>query len=409
MFVVEKDDIKIGAYLRSAILRNYDSIRKFCRAYLVLRDGSANDEEIRKLLNRFSQILKGKKRIQVDDLPFVTELLSISCEEVLSAGKLHVPVSSHVTNYDIAFSHDREVWDRYMKREDKLFLNSDEYCKTVIDYALDFKNYDFIKYLMEEKFIWFVDISEWKHFGFSYGAGTSVKQRDHGYIDTSTPLEIQYQDELRTRTIALAIENEDFDILDSLLAREVPELHDANMVGYPDVDFQVHRNDDVIRAVALSNDKIIDYYSQEFTVKNHTQKDNIFLYPYLDAVIKTMLENNKTNPAELLIRRAIKHNKQTLSKLKELLDESYTYYRERLGFELQDMDAYVKKQALFNFRFDTNSNLISYFYVPEKHKYNGLVTNIIRVDTKLGNPLIQELLNQLNSIFDEIVALKVEE
>ena len=78
MFTLEKDDRKIGIYLRQTILKKYDSIRRFCRAYLELRDGSTNDEEIRKLLNRFSQILKGVKRIQVDDLPYVTELLEVS-------------------------------------------------------------------------------------------------------------------------------------------------------------------------------------------------------------------------------------------------------------------------------------------------------------------------------------------
>lgn len=184
MFTIGTDGNKLGLHLREVIYKNYESVRQFCKAYLELRDGETNDEEIRKLLNRFSQILKGTKRIQIDDLPYVTELLGISCEEVLSGGTVYIPVSNRVTNYDIAFSHDRDVWDRYMKREDKLFLNCDEYCKSVIDYALDFKNYDFIKYLMDEHYIWFVDLSEWKSFGFSYGAGTSVKRRDIGDIDT---------------------------------------------------------------------------------------------------------------------------------------------------------------------------------------------------------------------------------
>ena len=93
MFTVEKDSSKFGAYLRESILKRYDSIRKFCRAYLELRDSETNSEEIRKLLNRFSQILQGTKRIQIDDLPYVTELLGISCEELLSAGTARVPVS----------------------------------------------------------------------------------------------------------------------------------------------------------------------------------------------------------------------------------------------------------------------------------------------------------------------------
>lgn len=409
MFTLEKDDRKIGIYLRQTILKKYDSIRRFCRAYLELRDGSTNDEEIRKLLNRFSQILKGVKRIQVDDLPYVTELLEVSCEEILSAGKVHLPISSHMTNYDIAFSHDREVWERYMKREDKLFLNCDEYCKSVIDYALEFKNYDFIKYLINEKFIWFVDMSEWKHFGFTYGAGTSVKRREIGYIDTHTPLELQYQDELRIKTIALAIENEDFDVLDSLLAREIPEMHQANMVGYPAIDLQSRKNIDLIRAIALSNDQIIDYYSQEFIVKNQQKKNNTFLFPYLADVIEEMLTNGRTDSVELCIKRAISHNKKSFETLTNLIDKSYEYQKESFGFDSTNMEDYLMKQTLYNLRFDSNNNLVSFFYNPAKHEYVGFVTNIIHVEGKYGTPLIKELLRELNETFDKIISLKGEE
>lgn len=57
------DDVEIGKHLKNVILKKYNSIRQFCKAYLELKDGSTNDEEIRKLLNRFSQILKGEKNI----------------------------------------------------------------------------------------------------------------------------------------------------------------------------------------------------------------------------------------------------------------------------------------------------------------------------------------------------------
>ena len=338
----------------------------------------------------------------------MTELLEVSCEEILSAGKVHLPISSHMTNYDIAFSHDREVWERYMKREDKLFLNCDEYCKSVIDYALEFKNYDFIKYLISEKFIWFVDISEWDD-GFTYGAGTSVKRREIGYVDTHTPLEIRYQDELRIKTIALAIENGDFDVLDSLLAREIPEMHQANMVGYPYIDLQSRKNIELIRAIALSNDQIIDYYSQEFIVKNQQKKDNTFLFPYLADVIEEMLTNGRTDSAELCIRRAISHNKKSFETLTNLIDNSYEYQKESFGFDSTNMEDYLMKQTLYNLRFDSNNNLVSFFYNPAKHEYVGFVTNIIHVESKYGTPLIKELLRELNETFDKIISLKGEE
>ena len=406
MFFVEKDDAKIGEYLKGIILEKYPSVRQFCIAYLKLRNGmsaDADDDEIRKLLNRFSQILKGEKRIQVYDLPFVTHLLGISCEEILSAGELHVPISSHVTNYYIASSYDRSEWESYMKREDRLFLNCDEYGKTVIDYALEFKNYDFIKYLLDEKFIWLEDLSGWEN-GLSYGAGTSIKRRKPGEIDTALPIEIKSQDKLRTDIIALAIENRDFDILDSLMAREIPEMHQAGVTGNHNLDFKACRNDDLIRAISLSDEKVIDYYSREFTIKNQQGRDNTFMYPFLGAVIKTAFENMKDSSAELLIRQAIKHNKKTLSELRKLIDESCVDYMETHNLGTEDM-AFVKEQVLCNFCFDPDNDLVSYYYTPAKHKHKGLVTNIIHADAETDRPLVRELLNELNGIYDEITAL----
>jgi hypothetical protein len=119
MFHVENNSAVLGAYLRSLIKSRFASIRKFCRAYLELRDNTADvsDEEIRKLLNRFSQILKGDKRIQIDDLPYVTELLGVSCEEVLSAGKDSVKAAGSVEDRSAEFSNDPSTWQEYIGRD----------------------------------------------------------------------------------------------------------------------------------------------------------------------------------------------------------------------------------------------------------------------------------------------------
>ena len=405
MFYLEKDDAKVGAYLKAQILKKYSSVRQFCKAYLELRDGSTDDEEIRKLLNRFSQILKGTRSIQTDDLPFVTEILQISCEDVLSAGKSHMPVSSHITNYDIAFSSDREVWERYMKREDKLFLNCDEYCKSVIDYALEFKNYAFIKYLLDEGFIWFVDLSEWKGMGFTFGAGTNVKRRDIGDIDTFTPIEIQSQDRLRTQTIALAIENDDFDILNKLLAREIPEMHETGFV-FPRVDYQPKKDESLINAVAASSEKMLTYFSDDFSIKNMQNQSNRFVFPFISDVINVMLENGRFAQAEAIIRKMIRHNKYVLDQLTSVINEAYEYNRKNLGFSDEGMDDYIKKQTLYGFNYDDVNDLVSFFYISEKRKYIGLVSNIVRVDCDKGSTLIRELVIELNDLYDSVVALK---
>lgn len=401
MLELERDPKKIGKYLKARICEKYGNVRKFCRDYLVERDGSTNDEEIRKLQNRFSQILKGKKNIQITDLPYVTKCLDASCEEILSAGKQFVPVSGRMTNYDIAFSRNREIWEEYMKREDKLFLNCDEYGKSVLDYAFDFKNYGFIKFLLDEGFIWFVDQSDCQHLGYTYGAGTSVKRRDPGSVDSFTPLEIEYQDDLRIRTIILAIENEDFEILDSLKARELPEMNMINAVGAPMAELVGRRNERIIKAIALSKDKILDYFSQEYHIKDRFGKDRTIMYPFYGEVIDVMIKEECNPSAELFIRKAIRHNENAYEKLNVLLKEATESYRA----DWMDGDQIARTFALNGFRIDNVNRTVSFYYPNQKKEIKGFATNIVRVNSKTVNPLLKELIAELNKTYEKIIAL----
>jgi len=407
MFKIEENNQKVGAYLKKLIEKKYDSHRKFCRAYIEAQGLEVTDEKLRKMGNRISQIIKGAKAIQTYDLPFFTDLLGVSCEEILSAGKTFVLTSGHVTNYEIAYSHDRAVWERYMHHKDNLFMNFDEYGKSVIDYAFEFKNYEFIKYLLDEKYIWLVDNSQWQ--GFTYGAGTSIKRREIGYIDSSTPLQIQYEDRLRTQTIALAIENDDLTVLDSLLARENPALYYANYTGYPKVDLEKYRNDDLIETIANGDETVLSYFSEPFETSNLKApkwRRNTFLFPYLGDVIDVMLKNGRKE-SEVLIRRAIRHNKETYTKLKDILKEGYKNAINNYGFEVsEEMKSEVWKRTVFDFKFDENTRMISYYYCRGKHDTVGMITNIIKVTTKPTNLLLSELVNELNDWFEKTVNLK---
>ena len=103
--------------------------------------------------NRICQIKKGRKWIQVEDLPIFSDILGVSIEELLSAGNYFIPDASRMTNYSVAFSKDRKIWEEYVNNPEGVFVNYDEYGKSVIDYALQFKNYDFLKYLLDEGII----------------------------------------------------------------------------------------------------------------------------------------------------------------------------------------------------------------------------------------------------------------
>lgn len=396
MFQVE-DNKKIGKYLDNLINKKYPSRRQFCAAYLEHEGIPVNDDELRKMNNRFTQIVKGKKGLQLYDLPIITELLDISCEELLSCGKVFVPVSTHVTNYDIAFSKDKKVWSEYMEREDKLFLNCDEYGKTVLDYAFEFKNYSFLKYLMDKKFIWLVDNSGWGDFG--YGGGTSVKRRDIGEIDCSVPIQVKFEDEIRTNVIALAIENKDKKMLDKLKARENPSLHLVN--NFPSrFDNSKYYNERLIEAIALADFEIIDYYSDEISVENVQGHTNTFMFPYIGKVMDLMIINQRKE-VELLLRKSIKHNKNVYEQLEDLTEKEYQRLKDYYKYSLDDeFIQKLQKDAWRHFDHSKQNDLVGLLCSDS----SGLISNIIKVTKKPADPLQKELVEELNQYYDLIVS-----
>ena len=421
----ELNDKKIGAHLKELIdERGYKTTADFCRDYLKLKQPSQDITEtiLQNERNRFGAILKGDKKIQTHDLPILSELLCVSCEEILSAGKQYASTRNHVTNYEIAQSHDRKVWDEYMKREDTIFLNCDEYCKTVIDYALEFKNYAFMKYLLEENFIWFVDNSRENYEQYYYGADTSIKSNWNRFDmpDQFMQRELYDKDKLRTQTAVLAIENGDCDILDAMHAREIPELHDVAIWGTDKLDFVKNRNDDLIEAVAASeNEEILAYFSDEFPVQDRWRRENALMFPFLNDVIRIMLGNNN-KCAVFIIRKMIAHNKSTYEKTNSLIKEAcQTEYsaiqknKEKIikeayenGISLAELKITfkteeVKSTMLSYFKFDKNTNVVSFFSGAKK----GIATNIFGITRSKCSPEIKKLVDELNSWYNRIILL----
>lgn len=397
------DNIKIGAYLKKLIEKKYPSHRQFCKAYLEMIGTEATNEELRKMGNRMSQILKGKKGIQIYDLPVFTDLLGVSCEEILSCGKCFVPTSSHVTNYDIAFSHDPKVWKKYVERDDKLILNCDEYGKTILDYIFEFKNYAFLKYLIDKKLIWLVDNSGWD--GYTYGAGTSIKRRETVFIDTSMPMQIKYEDQIRMQAVALAIENGDYSTLDFLCARENPGLHMMSIFLH-NMDSAKYYNDNMVTAIANSDESILDYFSEEFEVEDEQKRKHKFIYPYIGSVIDLMLQN-KRKESELLIRRTLVHNKRAYEILSRMVDDAYKANCDSLWSELdKSMEAHIREQTLSYLYFSDSRDMVSFFCSTGRKSVKVYVTNIVNITETASTPLLNDLIEESNEWYYRIVSMK---
>lgn len=399
MFKLESNK-EIGKYLSNLIIKKYPSVRQFGKACIEADGRIADNEEMRKASNRLSQILKGTKSLQISDLPIFTKLLDVSCEELLSAGKCFTTTSNHLTNYSIATSKDPKLWNEYVEREDKLILNADEYGKTVIDYALNFQNYDFLKFLVDNKYIWFVGTDKSDLFHYGFGAGTNI-ERNPLRLHNLNILETKMQEhhELRMKMITLAIEHNDITMLTKLHAREIPPLYQACFyTSIPD-DINAFFDPALIAALANASDEILEYFSNEFEITDYRDRTNRFVFPYISELIDVLLENNN-DYAEWVIKNAIKHNQYVYDHLCKLFEPAVKDYKKQLGFlKHEDLKGTIEKSILEDVHFCANSSLIKYL---GRYTADMMVSNLVRVSATSNNVKITHLIQELNDLYSKI-------
>lgn len=410
MHEIEND--KIGEYLKTLITEKYVSQRKFCEAYIKATGGNVNNDETRKMANRLSQIIKGAKAIQIYDLPIFTELLDATCEEILSAGQYFVPKSNRVTNYSVAFSKSKNDWVSYIEREDKLILNPDEYGNTVIDYALQFRNYEFLKFLMDNQYIWF-DSRKDNEYIMTFGAGTSIKRREPHNIDSYLEYKIYTEDELRINMICLAIENNDRKMLDDLRAREITEMYySAHYLRCALPDFDTRYDENLVRHISKASDEILDYFTDEFEIrdtikyKDGSKRSHTFMFPFISQVLDLIIEGNHSF-TEFALKKSIEHNQRTYDTLNQLIEKSIKTNKEPYNYRsnehLKTIEPDIIKGVMRWLDFSENGNIVSFC---DMVNVSGIITNVAHTVKASSNVKINHLIEELNGLYSKIRNIK---
>lgn len=405
------DNTKIGKHLSDLIKNSeYKNDRQFGIAYLKLRDGEANPDDIQKMQNKICQIKQGNKGIQIADLPIFSELLGVSIEDILSAGTALAPASNRKSNYSIAFSKDPTEWESYIQSDDRLILNPDEYDKTAIDYALEAGNYLFLKYLTNKGYIWFVGDDK-KEYYLGFGAGTSIKRREIGFHD---PLEyrMKEQDDLRFKMIALAISNKDFEMLNTLHAREIPLLYTINPIQHWTLrDKQLPSSTNVeqmIESIASSEDTTtIAYFFDEFeTDAESNALRSTFVFPYAGKVLDALITGKRISESKRFLEKAIDHNKKVQKELKKLVDKSKISCME-LNSNLTNSgyydDAYFRRESWREYHFYADTGFVAYYMPFYAKNTTGFITNVINVTASSKNTEVQFLIDELRKTYNYFI------
>lgn len=355
-------------------------------------------DEIRKLTNRLSQILKGVKAIQTYDLPIFSELLGISCEAILTAGAFLNPLLCRRTNYNIAFSQYENDWKEYLAREDSIAAYADEFGKTVVDYALEFKNYKFLRFLMENGYIKFVSNESIWDFGYNFGAKSLIKDKRRQTLEN----QFLQDNTLRTRLIALALESDDESVLGELHAREFPVQYTVIPYRCDAIKFADFYDENYIDAIVRANDKVFDYFCQEYNVTSLQARDFCckWLFPFFGAMIEKAI---KVNPerALLLSDIAIAHNKEIYDNLRK---EVFRVAKEQKKFRSDVGFAEIIKDVLRDFHINEERNYVTYYaYWCRGNTISGLVISVNAISKEKA---IQDKINQVNELYNKIINIQ---
>ena len=409
IFIIDSE--AIGKYISGLIDKKFKSSREFCHRWLKenneLTDNDLkNKESIQNRANKLSQIKKGKKNIQIDDLPIFSKLLGVSFERILSAGESGPALPKRVSNYYIAQSKSKKEWQEYIDRADKPFLYMDEFGKTIIEYAIEFKNYALIKFLLDKGCIWFDSECE-SDYGIIFGAGAKTQENSSDNSENNAALSAIYKrypmnhlhsrltenDWFRMNVIPIACDNRDLKMLGDLRAREIPGLYfRANYLSCSHPEVNSHYDASVVKRIANSDNKILEYFTDSFDIQSSQNccdkngKERTFVYPYISQLLDFLIAEGKPF-ANRALEKMIEHSKATLDKLNGLINDS-------LQSECYDENSWRE-----NYDFYDDGNFVSF---RNKRTYDGIITNIAAVSKKSNDRHTQTLLNNLNDIYKQI-------
>ena len=319
--------------------------------------------------------------------------MEITCEELLSAGKSKPAFPDRYSNYTFAHSTDRGYWERYINNDDKLFLNADEYGKTILDYAFECENYGLIKFLTENNYITIVDNESTKDYVMTFmSPDKAMKYMSRNANKLND--EIINNDKIRTTVVALAIKKNDKYFLTKLRAREIPALYSVCEYGFSTQfdNFESSYNDKLTNAVANADKEILGYFSEPFSIKSE-HSEGVFIYPFLGRLLDKMISENNKNTVYVL-ERTLDYNSNVLNELSEKIAQSYIMYKKYCD----DKEAFSGAVKYF----DMNDNGVFTFMNYDPSDTSNLIkmkSNVIHISKKSKDEKINELISKINKIY----------
>ena len=336
-----KDEKQIGDFIKEKLARLNMKPIDLAEA-LAEAKGDYTKSQLRDLVYKW---INGRRKPGTDYIYYLSKILKVSIEEILVAGEVCEKYENRpYTLYSIAKSGDFERLNEIMqvKTPDGTVVgaNYDEYDKTIIDYAIEFENIDLINYMVDKKYIEFIDFGPHLYSWIRIG-------------------NVWSPEEMVLKMLRLAVKYDDVKLFSRIVTRETPLWRIDSFEG--DIykrersrEGLTIENADIIDI--LNTKKIFDYVTTSYiptlddwkridgtlaSVLGRNKKglitNQIFKVPRLPIMFNLLLDtalSTKHETACELLKVAKRHNDQAHKELTqffsagELTIDQYGNYRQ---------------------------------------------------------------------------------
>lgn len=157
-------------------------------------------------------------------------------------------------------------------------------------------------------------------------------------------------------------------------------------------------------AILKSSDEVLKYFSEEFEINTNFKAKSRFMFPYLGKLIE-MTVKISGKAATSMLKKALKHNQDLLKRIKQIAELS--------AKSIGDKAEYMPKDAIYDwimhdYNFYDDNDTVAYWVRDGKGAYQGVFSNVIRVNGTSKDPSIAKLIGELNDSYDMIHEYKYE-
>ncbi|MBQ7828595.1 MAG: hypothetical protein IJ386_10075, partial [Clostridia bacterium] len=199
--------------------------------------------------------------------------------------------------------------------------------------------------------------------------------------------------------------NGDTEMLETLRARETPELYSAcNFRGYT-LDFKKNYDPELICTVAeCGSDEILKYFAEEFEITNRSGMSFAFTFPFIGELIDALLLKNNNN-AEWMLADAIEHNRRVYEDVSELMESAVRYYKGIYGDNLTsyNVNNSISDGIMRYFDLFGDGSFLDFMTIEGGGR---VVSNLIRVNGQSDSIRKNRLIQELNDTYDMIINIK---